>query len=133
MARTKKSLFHRAFLVLIVPLLLVPLALSVLNATPVSAQTAAERIKGWLAFKASYHCFHGREEINGHDVDNGGFGTGMGANNIGDDDVGVGVYYTGSGKGFVTCNNLMKTALPLWGYSSFKDLITDAGYTYEQS
>lgn len=120
-------------MVLIVPLLLAPLALSVLNATPVSAQTAAERIKGWLAFKASHYCFHGREEINGHDVDNGGFGTGMGANNIGDDDVGVGVYYTGSGKGFVTCNNLMKTALPLWGYSSFKDLITDAGYTYDSS
>lgn len=122
--------FRRFFVLLSIPILFIPIVISVLNFTPASAESTSDHIKAWLYYHAIAKCFRNLDKINAPSVN---------GNSIGgrrkDWDTIVGVYITGksSGNGKMKCDAAIQAGLPLWGFSSLHDLMTAAGWTIKGS
>ena len=124
----KLTRLRKLFTLASTPLLLIPTAVSMFSATPISATAVSDKVDGWLYFQSAPRCFKGYDYISGDDVIKGSVGDDMG-----DIGIKIGVYATRSTDGIVKCKTAIQNGLKLWGYSSLEKLLEDAGYTLKDN
>ena len=124
----KLTRLRKLFTLASTPLLLIPTAVSMFSATPISATAVSDKVDGWLYFQSAPRCFKGYDYISGDDVIKGSVGDDMG-----DIGIKIGVYATRSTDDVVKCKTAIQNGLKLWGYSSLEKLLEDAGYTLKDN
>ena len=125
MYRKISHLFRRFLVLPLIPMLFIPIGMSILNTTPAAARGTDDKVRGWLYFRSIVTCLHNIRDIQKKAVDTY---NSIDVNGKGNYNVGVS-HYIGSGNNYkMTCDSMIQAGLPLWGYGSLKDLVTDAGY-----
>ena len=124
----KFAQLRQLFILISVPLLLLPSVILLVNPVPINASKSNDKIKGWFYYLAAPWCFvkYNVHYISGSDIIKNELGDGLG----GEKKV-VGVYTNESQESEASCNTIIGNGYKLWGFKSLEELIVSAGFEYK--
>ena len=124
----KFAQLRQLFILISVPLLLLPSVILLVNPVPINASKSNDKIKGWFYYLAAPWCFvkYNVHYISGSDIIKNELGDELG----GEKKV-VGVYTNESQESEASCNTIIGNGYKLWGFKSLEELIVSAGFEYK--